>query len=324
MNGHEAVGAGSSPSSWPEGRDTRSLDRNDVSLDENDVPFWAMGEPEGGRPEGDRRGTEPEAPREMKPSGRPPLSPVPPPTGDAGDVTMGRRKVSHIARDSSVPAWRRRIIIAVVAGIAVTIWLNWRFGLTMAVLVGIADAVISARTSAANTAAGLVTGAQRATKKQLSQMERGGYRALHIRAIPGSDEVIDHFLVGPTGAYAIDSEEWDKRLPVRTKNARQLWHGPFSQKDRLEHARWEAARASELLGETLGEMIEVRPAMAVYGPTIPWGVATIRDVDVFSGGNLRKYLRKRPFGGKRPPQILTASDIERIYAAAQRVLPSKY
>ena len=39
--------------------------------------------------------------------------------------------------------------------------------------------------------------------------------------------------------------------------------------------------------------VTVRPAMAVYGPKIPWDVATIRDVDVFSGPRLRKYLRRR-------------------------------
>ena len=33
--------------------------------------------------------------------------------------------------------------------------------------------------------------------------------------------------------------------------------------------------------------------MAVYGPKIHWDVATIREVDVFSGPRLRKYLRRR-------------------------------
>ncbi len=136
----------------------------------------------------------------------------------------------------------------------------------------IADAVIRSRASAASSAEGLTTGAQRRTKKELAKLERSGYRALHIRAIPGSDEVIDHLLIGPTGVYAIDSEQWDKRLPVRTRNGRQLWHGPFSQKDRLEHARWEAEQASELIGNALGEQVTVRPAMAVYGPADPVGL----------------------------------------------------
>jgi Nuclease-related domain len=229
--------------------------------------------------------------------------------------------VHHLAKDSRAPAWRRRLIIAVVVGVVFTIVLNWRVGLTLAVLAAIADAVIRSRSSSSGAGSGFTSGAQRRTKKQLDQLARSGYRSLHMRAIPGSAEVIDHLLVGPTGVYAIDSEQWDKKLPVRTRNGRQLWHGPFSQKERLQHAHWEAAQASEQIGHALGEPVNVHPAMAVYGPAIPWGVATIRDVDVFSGDKLRKYLRKRPGVSGLPK--LTASDIERIYTAAERTLPAK-
>ena len=217
-----------------------------------------------------------------------------------------------------MPVWRRRLLIAVALGIVVTILANWQLGLTVAVLAAIIDAIIRSRSTAVSSAEGLTTSAQRRTKRELAKLERSGYRSLHMRRIPDSDEVIDHLLIGPTGVYAIDSEQWDKRLPVRTKNARQLWHGPFSQRDRLEHARWEAEQASRLLSDALGEPVSVRPAMAVYGPSIPWGVATIRDVDVFSGDRLRKYLRKHPEGARAPR--LTASDVQRLYTAADQVL----
>ncbi len=119
--------------------------------------------------------------------------------------------------------------------------------------------------------------------------------------------------------FAIDSEAWDKRLPVRTKNARQLWHGPFSMTERLEHARWESERAAELLSGAVGSPVTVRPAMAVYGPTIRWDVMTIRDVDVFSGPRLRKYLKRRARqNGVRP---LPPAEVERIYEAANQAFP---
>jgi hypothetical protein len=216
--------------------------------------------------------------------------------------------------------WRRRIIIAVAVGVVFTIFTNWRIGLTLAVLTAIADAVIRSRSSAASSAEGMISGAQRTTKKELGKLERSGFRSLHMRAIPGSDQVIDHLLVGPTGVYAIDSEQWDKRLPVRTRNGRQLWHGPYSQKERLQHACWEAAQASDLIGNALGEEVPVRPAMAVYGPAIPWGFATIRDVDVFSGDKLRKYLRRHRAGAD---VRLDPSEVERIYTVAAKVLPPK-
>jgi hypothetical protein len=215
--------------------------------------------------------------------------------------------------------WKRRALIAIAAGLVFTFIFTWRTGLTAAVLAAIADAVYRSRTTASMPPGVHLTGAQKHTQRQLAHMERSGYRALHSRPIPGSREYIDHFVVGPTGAYAIDSESWDKKLPVRTKNARQLWHGPFSKKDRLDHARWEAKQASDRLSAELGTQIYVRPAMAVYGPQIPWTVATIRDVDVFSGGRLRKYLRRNAGMKDRPK--LGAAEIEQVYAAAARVLP---
>lgn len=278
-------------------------------------------------PAGPRELAEVPPPAEVGRRSGTPEEPGPPdysrtPDPDSGTILPVRRtKIRHLAGDSRMPVWRSRLLIAVAVGVAITIVTNWRFGLTAAVIAAIIDAVIRSRASAASSAAGLTTSAQRRTKRELARLERSGYRALHIRAIPDSDEVIDHLLIGPTGVYAIDSEQWDRRLPVRTRNARQLWHGPFSQTDRLEHARWEAKQASELLSNALGEPITVQPTMAVYGPVIPWGVATIRDVDVFSGDRLRKYLRKHSAGAKAPR--LSASDVERIYTAADRVLRPK-
>ena len=83
---------------------------------------------------------------------------------------------------------------------------------------------------------------------------------------------------------------------MRTKKGRQLWHGPFSKNDRLEHAQWSGRGPPADLRRDRAQAA-VRPAMAVYGPKVPWNVATIRGVDVFSGPRLRKYLRARPGPG---------------------------
>jgi hypothetical protein len=230
-----------------------------------------------------------------------------------------RSRIGHLAVDPRMPAWRRHILVAAPCGILAGVLFGWRFGVTVAILVVIADALVRSHRTSVIPADAMVTAAQRRTRRYLARLERSGYRTLNDRAIPGSDQQIDHFVVGPTGVYAIDSEQWDKRLPIRTKNARQLWHGPYSQKDRLEHARWEAAQASQLVGTALGTPLDVRPAMVVYGPAIPWGVATIRDVEVFGGKELRKYLRRHP-GGRRAPR-LDSGEIDRIAAAAETALP---
>jgi hypothetical protein len=69
----------------------------------------------------------------------------------------------------------------------------------------------------------------------------------------------------------------------------------------------------------VGSPVTVRPAMAVYGPRIPWDVATIREVDVFSGPRLRKYLRRqaREDGRRRLDEV----EVERIYRAANQAFP---
>jgi hypothetical protein len=90
-------------------------------------------------------------------------------------------------------------------------------------------------------------------------------------------------------------------------------------KDRLEHAQWEAQRASDLLSGETGKPVSVRPVMAVYGPRILWDVVTIREVDVFSGPRLRKYLRRRARNGEVRP--LTDEEIEQIFEAAGKAFP---
>jgi len=207
--------------------------------------------------------------------------------------------------------------VAVLILVAFSILVSWQFGLTLAVLAIVADTIYRSRR--ASSGSGQMTGAQRKTRRQLSKLGRAGYRAMHSSAIPGSEDQIDHLVVGPTGVFAIDSEAWDKHLVVRTRNARQLWHGPFSMKDRLEHAQWEAQRAADLLSGAVGKPVAVRPAMAVYGPKIPWDVATIREVDVFSGPRLRKYLRRR--ARQADVQPLTGDEIELIYKCANQAFP---
>jgi hypothetical protein len=127
-------------------------------------------------------------------------------------------------------------------------------------------------------------------------------------------------VVGPTGVYAIDSEKWDAKVPVRTLNGKRLYRGPESQKERLEHATWEAGQASEILSAALGTEIAVRPALAIYGPRIPWDIATIRNVDVFSGPTLRNYLRRRA-RQRDGTQKLTREEVRTIYDTAARKLP---
>jgi len=278
--------------------------------------------PEAGKPESAApRQTQPEA--HVKPSEAYPRSPAgdTPPEEENRGGRAERASLATIARNPRLPVWERRIAIALVAGIAVTFIFDWRIGVTVAVLAAIGDAVYRSQHEAIAEPTRSVV--QRKTERKLEKLTRAGYLALNERAIPGSDEVIDHLVIGPTGVYAIDSERWDKRMPVRVLGGKQLFHGPFSRKDRLTHARWEAAQATELIQRALGRRVDVRPSLAIYGPKVPWAVLTVRNVDVFSADHLAKYLRR---GGKKTSRgpRLSGEEIDEIYDAAARVLPAHF
>jgi Nuclease-related domain len=301
--------------------------------DPSDVPFWSWGK--SADPDDPADTLPPDRPdyangpdpdyREADPDHRswPGQAPVVTPVEDAAEQREGIGQhvgnLAHLSGDPRMRAWQRRAIIAIVVGVVFSIVLDWRYGLTLAVLAAIADTIYRSRTEFNGPEGVWLSVAQRRTVRQLARMGRKGYRALHCVSIPDSDDQIDHLVIGPAGVYAIDSEAWDRRVPVRTSSHRQLWHGSANMKDRLEHGRWESERASELLSDTLGSPVSVRAAMAVYGPKIPWDVATIRDVDVFSGPRLRKYLKGRARQVKK--QRLSAGEIERIEKAARTAFP---
>lgn len=213
---------------------------------------------------------------------------------------------------------RDRALIAL--GVAVVVGLlagDWRVGVTAGVIAAIADAVYRARSSSTVPAWRRSSVAERRTEAQLRRLERGGYRTLHARAIPGSEAQIDHLVVGPTGVYAVDSEKWDKRLPVRVQQGKKLFHGPFDMKGRLKEASWEAQQASELISESFGRKVTVVPSLAIYGPPVPWKIMTIRGVDVYEGVRARRWITKRE-------RALTDAEIDKIYEIAAQVLPPRY
>jgi Nuclease-related domain len=242
------------------------------------------------------------------------------------DDEQPRVTVRDLPPDVQLAFWRTRLLLMVVIGAVVAaLTRNWEIAVTLAVLAGILDTIRRSR-----GAAQFMNGykdhlaARKRTRGQLVKMRREGYFTLDDRPVPNSPEVIDHLVVGPTGVYAIDSEKWDAKLPIRTLNGRRLYLGPESQKERLDHAVWEASQASEILSAALGYDVPVRPALAIYGPKVPWDVTTIRNVDVFTGSALGKYLKQRYRKRNQPNEgvpSLTREEVRTIYDTAARMLP---
>ena len=254
--------------------------------------------------------------------GQPQQNPDEAESGRPSGRTPLRGSYEDLLKDPRVRRWLIRGAVAVALFLVFAIAFSVRIGLTMAVLGVVADVIRTSRKDSSVPAWQKSSAAERRTERQLRSLEKGGYRILHARAVPRDDEGvsdgrIDHLVIGPSGVYAIDSEKWDKRLPVRTLSHRKLFHGPFDKKDRLDEARWEADQASKIIARQVGFEVPVQASVAIYGPSIPWKVMRVRDVDVYAGNRARGYLRRRP-------KILTDADVQRIYQAARSALPPKY
>jgi len=72
-----------------------------------------------------------------------------------------RSKVGDLMADNRMRIWRRRLLIAIAAGLVFSFIFTWRAGLTAAVLAAIADVIYRSRTTASMPAGGVrLTGAQ--------------------------------------------------------------------------------------------------------------------------------------------------------------------
>ena len=216
-----------------------------------DLPLWDWSPPATEEHAAEEHAVEePPAKREDPP--KPVVTPV-----EEAEAGPGRRggPLSHLSGNPRMRVWRLRALVAVVVMVVFSILANWKLGLTLAVIVVIADTIYRARKGYPGTVK--MTAAQRHTRRQLAKLHRAGYRALNGSPIPDSEDQIDHLVIGP--------------------------------------------------------------AMAVYGPKIRWDVATIREVDVFSGPRLRKYLRRR--ARNRDLRPLSDDEIERIFEAANKAFP---
>jgi hypothetical protein len=248
------------------------------------------------------------APRGTGPGGTGPGRSLP-----GGDV------LQHLAADPRLGWWSRRAVLSATAGAAIGLLAGWPAGLAAAVAAGAADALLRLRTSPVIPAPVRAGAARRRTRRRLARLTPSGYLALHARAVPGTPAVIDHLVAGPAGVFAIVSQRWDRRLPVRASHGGELFHGPFAQAGRLCQIRLAAGRASSLIGAVLGQPVQVRPVMVIYGPRVPWGAMTLAGVDVLCGRRLRWYLRRQAAASRG--HRLTERQAELIHAAAARALP---
>lgn len=225
----------------------------------------------------------------------------------------------HLRADPRLRVWITRVVISLLLFIALSMWKDWRFGLTAAVIYACADTLYRSKTTSITPPSVRVTSAQRATARRLRVLRTAGYMAMNARKIPGTDTVIDHVVVGPAGIFVVDSQRMDKRLPIKAKGG-VLYHGPVSQEEKIDHVRFEAQNAARLIANELGQRVRVRPAMVIYGPSLSWIVMRIKGVDVFDGKHVSKYFRKQSKASA--DHHLDNAQVALVFAAAAHALPS--
>ena len=224
----------------------------------------------------------------------------------------------RLTSDPRLRIWLIRIGVCLIAFAAVTMWKNWRYGLTAVVIVAAIDTLFRSRTTGITPTAVRVTAAQKATARRLKVLQAAGYMTLNTRKLPGTKSVVDHVVVGPSGIFTLDSQRFDTRLPLRAKGG-VLYHGPVSQDAKFEHAKYEADKVAELIGAELGQRVRVRPVMVVYGPSIPWIIMRIKGVDTLDGSHVGAYFRRQ--SKATIGHHLDNAQVALVFSAAAHALP---
>ena len=224
----------------------------------------------------------------------------------------------HLRKDPRLKVWLSRVLVALVIYIAISMWKDWRYGVTAVAVYLTVDLIYRSKTTVITPTSVRVTSAQRTTARRLKVLKAAGYLALNARTIPDTGSVIDHVVIGPGGIFTIDSQKMDKRLTIRAIDGK-LFHGPINQVEKLDHAKYEADRAAELIGAELGHKVRVRPTMVVYGPKLPWVIMRLKSVDVFDGGHIGNYFRKQSKATRG--KHLDTAQIAMVFSAAAHALP---
>src|SRR6201996_8192924 len=112
-------------------------------------------------------------------------------------IAAPRGNVAHLSANPRARLWQQRVIAAIIIMVVFSVLVSWQLGLTLAVIAIIADTIYRSRRGYSGQAKVRMNGAQRQTRRQLAKLGRAGYRAVHANLIPGSEDQIDHLVVGP-------------------------------------------------------------------------------------------------------------------------------
>jgi hypothetical protein len=251
------------------------------------------------------------------PSGAEPAPPQPHPVGPAEQVagSLGhpgrsariqyrRRRAAELAAWTASLTWRAPLVMAagLVAGALAAQASLPRAGLASLAVVALVGWRLRFRPSVQARAWKRGATGERHTARLLDRLGRDGYVIFHDLAMSDSPANLDHLVIGPSGAFVIDSKLWTGSVHQSVDGF--IWHDHYRLDRTLATIRWQAEILSRLLG------VPVAPLVCVHGAQIQGGGLCAQGVAVVHASLLRRALGYE--------QVLSDSDIER-YAATARM-----
>ncbi len=115
------------------------------------------------------------------------------------------------------------------------------------------------------------------TGELLLPLEAAGFCILHDRAIPRSRANIDHIVVGPPGAFIVETKNYERKLSRRRKEQ-------FA-----DQAKREAAAVAAVVAP-----LAVTPVVCVHRADLGWFKVVVDGVRFVTPRELIKVLRKAP------------------------------
>jgi hypothetical protein len=194
--------------------------------------------------------------------------------GASAQATYQRRRLKE--RKQWRVGWRWGVVAAAVLGVGLLVgrsmgaWL----GLRMALLAGLlvwwrlrfhpsANARFWRRQAVA----------QRRTAGVLAQLEQEGWLVLHDVALPGWSASLDHLVIGPTGAWAIES--WRGSWLPRRRKTTSPWSGRAVVGGLRPDLSWKAEAIADSLE---GTGIPVRPLLCLHVGMRPPGRRAVQGI----------------------------------------------
>jgi hypothetical protein len=154
--------------------------------------------------------------------------------------------------------------------------------------------------------------AERNTARTVSRLRRGGYFVLHDRVILGSEETIDHLLIGPGGIFVLTSDP-TKGIVRYAKDG--VTADGVTLRPVIERTAWFGTEVRAQLRQALPMVkVHVTPILVMTEADVLWSDGAIDNVTIITLKDINSYIRHRP-------NRVNPTDVSRLLTVAERIFP---